>query len=358
MLYSPYMSKLVSIVIINYNARQQLTACLDSLYAQTDKNLEIIFIDNHSQDGSCQYVMTNYPQVLAVCNRHNCGYAEGGNQGIKMAKGEYVMLLNPDVVLEKDYIGRCLRQMEEDSKIAAICGKIYKYDFEKNIKTRLIDTTGLFCYRNRRIIDNGQGLEDNGQFDRAKEVFGISGACPVYRKAALDDVKIGNEYLDQDFFMFKEDVDISWRFLLFGWKSFYLPSAVAYHGRGTGALKRFTHAEVLKNRSSLSKFQKYYSYKNQRLMQLKNELAGGFVHDFFPIMWKEILMFGLMIFREPYLFKALFKLLTQVPAILKKRRYIMKHRRVGWQEMKKWFSSKQSEYLFTGAKLSAPQNGP
>lgn len=336
---------LVSFVIINYNTKHLLKTCIDSLLGQTYPEKEIICIDNNSPDGSCQYVIDNFPQVMAVCNKDNIGYAPAGNQGIRMAKGEYVMLLNPDIIFEKEYVERCVAKLEEDKKIAAICGKIRKYDFAKNERTNFIDTVGLFCYRNRRVIDNGQGLEDKGQFEVAKPVFGISGACPLYRKAALEDVKIGDEYLDDDFFMYKEDVDVSWRFLLFGWKSYYLPSAVAYHGRGTGVLKRFTHWEVFKNRSKLNKFQKYYSYKNQRLMQLKNEMWQNVLRQFFPIIGKEILMFGFMVFREPHLFKSWWKMMTQVPRIVKKRREIMKRKRVSWKEMEPWLSGKQSEYV-------------
>lgn len=343
---------LVSIVIINYNTKHLLDGCIKSLNDQTYQPLEIIFIDNLSTDGSCEHVKDKHKNVIPVCNDTNLGYSEGANQGIKKAKGEYIMLLNPDILFEKDYIEKCVSKMEEDHKIAAIAGKLYKYDFQNHKKTKFIDTAGLFCYNNRRVIDNGQGLEDEGQFDIPKQVFGISGACPLYRKKALDDVKIPDggegEYLDKDFFMYKEDVDISWRFLLFGWKSYYLPSAVANHGRGTGVLKRFTHWEVYKNRSKLNKFQKYYSFKNQRLMQLKNELFMNFLQDLFSILFKEFLIFFYVIFREPYLIKAWFVMWTQVPSILKKRRYIMKHKRVGWSAMHPWLSGKKSEYLLLG----------
>ena len=144
--------------------------------------------------------------------------------------------------------------------------------------------------------------------------------------------------------MYKEDVDIAWRFLLFGWKNFYLPSAVAYHGRGTGTLKRFTHTEVAKNRSKLPKITKYYSYKNQRLMQVKNELAGNFWEDMIPILWKEILIAGYVLFREPFLIKAFGEFLFQLPSALEKRHYIMKHRRVSSKQMKQWLSNKKSQY--------------
>lgn len=334
----------VSIVIINYNTKALLDQCLEGLRNQVYKNLEIILIDNDSKDGSCELAQKKYPEVMAVCNKDNLGYSGGANQGIKLAKGEYVMLMNPDIKYEEDYIKKCIEKMEQDNKIAAIAGKIYKYDFEKNEKTNFIDTAGLFCYRNRRIIDDGQGLEDKGQFDQESDVFGISGACPIYRKSAMEDVKIGDEYLDDDFFMYKEDIDISWRFWLFGWKCYYYPKAVAHHGRGTGVLKRFTHKEVLKNRSKLNKFQKYYSYKNQRLMQLKNEQWHSLLKDFFPIIWKEILISGYVLFREPFLIKAWIHMISQIPSILRKRRYIKKHTKISWKEMNKWLSGKQSKF--------------
>lgn len=336
---------LLSIVIINYNTKHLLDGCIKSLLAQTYKSLEIIFIDNKSEDGSCAFVQENFKEVIAVCNTDNIGYAPAGNQGIKLGKGEYIMLMNPDILFEPDYIEKCIKQMEKDQKIAAICGKIYKYDFQKNEKTKFIDTVGLFCFRNRRVIDDGQGLKDKGQFDEEKYVFGISGACPIYRKKALEDVKIFNEYLDDDFFMYKEDVDISWRFLLFGWKSFYLPTAHAYHGRGTGVLKRFTHMEVAKNRSKLNAFQKSYSYKNQRLMQVKNELWPGVLQDFFPMLWKEILITGYIFLREPYLLKWWWEMMKQMPHAVKKRKEIMKRKRVQWKDIHTFVSGKQSQYL-------------
>ena len=343
---------LVSIIIINYNTKHLLDGCIKSLNDQTYRQLEIIFIDNLSTDGSCEHIKKYHHNVIPVCNDQNLGYAEGANQGIKIAKGEFIMLLNPDILFEKDYIEKCIAKMQEEPKVAAIEGKIYKYDFQNHQKTDFIDTAGLFCYRNRRVIDNGQGLKDEGQFDIAKQVFGVSGACPLYRKNAMEDVKIpddnGGEYLDKDFFMYKEDVDISWRFLLFGWKSYYLPSAVANHGRGTGVLKRFTHWEVYKNRRKLNKFQKYYSFKNQRLMQLKNELPMNFLQDLGPILCKEFLIFFYVLLREPFLIKAWFVMWTQVPKILKKRRYIMKNKQVGWREMHQWLSGKKSEYLSSG----------
>lgn len=339
------MKPLVSIVIINYNTKKYLEPCIQSLLAQTWSEKEIIFLDNDSSDGSFEFVSEKYPRIKAIKNSKNLGYASACNQGIKLAKGKYVMTINPDIIFEKDYVEHCVRKMEENKLIGAIGGKIYKYNYENNHKTSFIDTVGIFCYRNRRFIDDGQGLEDKGQFDEEKEVFGVSGACPVYRREALEEVKYKDEYFDENFFMYKEDIDISWRLRLAGWKCWYLPSAIANHGRGTGALKRFTHLEVAKNRSRLNKNQKYFSFRNQRLTQLKNELGGNFIKDFFPILWKEILIIGYVIFREPYLIKAWFDIFGKIPSTLKKRADIMKKRKVDSKEMGRWLSGKQSQYL-------------
>lgn len=334
----------VSAVIINYNSRDLIKPCMESLLAQTWPNLQIIFIDNNSADGSYEYFTEHFKNNIAVHNNTNFGYTYAGNQGIRLAASKYMMLMNPDIILAQDYIQKCVEKMESDPKIGSITGKIYKYDFQNNRKTDYIDTVGLLVFRNRRVIDDGQGMQDKGQFDHEKEVFGISGACPLYRKEALEDVKVFHQYLDEDFFMYKEDVDLAWRLRLFGWKAVYLPSALAWHGRGTGVLKRFTHIEVAKNRSKLSRFTKHHSYRNQRWMQLKNEFAGSVARSFFPIIWKEILIGGYMVLREPFLFKSFWQMLRGLGKMLKKRKYIFAHKRVSSAEMEKWLNNKKSAY--------------
>lgn len=341
----------VSVVIIHYNTKHYLKSCLDSLFKQTYPDIKIFFIDNNSPDASWQdllkenYPMKEYKNLEIIANQHNSGYSGAANQGVKLSHdSEYVLITNPDIIFEPDYFAKVISRMEEDKKIAAITGKIKKYDFAKNEKTNFIDTVGLFSFPNRRIIDDGQGLEDDGRFDKEKEVFGISGACPLYRKTALEDVKIGDEYLDDDFFMYKEDVDLSWRFQLFNWKCLYYPQAVAWHGRGTGVLKRFTHFQVMKNRAKLSDFQKFYGFRNQRLMQLKNELWGNALRHPLAVFAKEFLIFFYVLLREPRLLKAYLDIFKKIPAILRKRKYIMKHKRVDWRKMEHWFNRKQSEY--------------
>lgn len=328
---------MISCVILNYNGEKLLRTCLDSVLRLKYAHKEIIFLDNASTDGSVNFVFHNYPQVKLIANEKNSGYAGGANQAVEVAKGDFVMVLNPDIVFEPDYLDILRVRLGKDAKIGGIIGKLKKYDFNKNEKTELIDSAGLLMFKNRRCVDRGQGERDSGQYDKPEEVFGITGAAPLYRKKALEDIKIDGEYFDSSFFMYKEDVDISWRLLLRGWKCFYEPKAVAYHGRGTGVFNRSGVLDVARNRSSLSKFQKTLSYKNERLMRAKNDLTGNIARNFFQIMWKEILMTGWILLREQFLIGAFFKFLRQIPDALKKRRKIMKTKKVNAKEMAKWF---------------------
>lgn len=338
----------VSIVIIHYNTPQFLEGCLDHIFAQTYPNLEVIFIDNNSPDKTgLEFVASKYSNkenLRIIANHENLGYAKAANQGIRESNGEYVVITNPDILYTPGYFTSVVERIEQNHEIAAITGKVYKYDFDRHKQTNIIDSVGLFAYKNRRIIDDGQGLIDEGQFDEEKEIFGISGACPLYRREALEDVKIFDEYFDEDFFMYKEDVDLSWRFLLFGWKNLYYPPAIAYHGRGTGVFRRFFNREILKNRDKLSKFQKTYSFRNQLLMQAKNELTGNFWRDFFPIVGRKMGMFLYITVKEPFLWKSYFDYLKLRPSARKKRKEIMKRKRVSAKDMAKHFG-KQSSYL-------------
>lgn len=340
----------LSIILIGYNSKKFLKPCLEGINAQRFKDFETIFIDNASSDGSASYVKKHFKKVKVVANKDNIGYVGAANQGIQLSHAKYVMILNPDLILAPDYLKKIITKLNKDKKIGAITGKILKYDFAKKKKVNVIDTTGLYCYRNRRIIDRGQGLQDEGQYNKEEEVFGVSGAVPTYRREALEDTKLPMltksrksaytelpfEYLDEDFFMYKEDIDLSWRLRLRGWKCTYLPQAVGYHGRGTGVLKRFTHWEVYKGRRHLNRFQKHYAYRNQRLMQVKNEQWTNLLRDLLPIFFKEILILGYIVVREPYLLKALCQFWLKLPHALRKRRLIMRRKKVSAKKMHKW----------------------
>ncbi len=346
----------LSIILIGYNNKRFLKPCLEALERQTlgakrqgEHPFSIYFIDNASSDDSVEWVLRHHPEVRVLQNRDNVGYAAAANQGIRMTKSKYVMILNPDLILTPDYLKIVLAKLRKNPRIAAITGKILRYDFERDQPTTVFDTTGLLAYRSRRVVDRGQGEKDRGQYDRGEEVFGVSGAGPIYRREALEDVKLpdlarGNapapthqEYLDEDFFMYKEDVDLAWRLRLRGWQCYYEPRAVGYHGRGTGAIPRSTLGEIFRGRRTLNRFQKYYSYKNQYLMQVKNDVWPNVVRHLPSILWHELLKAVHVLLREPYLIKAWVHFWIQLPRALKKRRIIMRRRTATAEEMAQWF---------------------
>ncbi len=357
----------IAIVIIHYNTPHYLKGCLDAIFKQTYKNFEVFFIDNNSPDKSGIDIVKNefghHKNLYIFENEDNSGYSGAANQGITLAldgentaasktfnwptekahqDADFVVITNPDILYSPSYFEKVIARINKDPKIAGITGKVYKYDFENQKATKIIDTVGLIAFKNRRIIDDGQGILDEGQFNKEKEVFGISGACPLYRAEALRDTQIMGEYLDDDFFMYKEDVDLSWRFQLFGWKCLFYPKAVAFHGRGTGIFKRFSLWQTITKRTKLSRFQKMYSFKNQLLMQSKNELWGNFFRNFPSIFFRRILTPIYITFCEPYLWKSYFDYFRQLPQILKKRKIIMKRKRVTAKQMAKWFVRKTS----------------
>ncbi|HEB01509.1 MAG TPA: glycosyltransferase family 2 protein [Candidatus Portnoybacteria bacterium] len=324
-------NKLVSINILTYNGQDLIKPCLKSVLEQTYPNLEILIIDNASSDGSVGYLKKNYPQLRLIENKKNLGFSVGHNMAIKKSRGEFILCLNQDVVLDRDFIKKALAVFKEDKKIGAVQGKLLRS------QTGIIDTTGLIIFRNRRIISRGQGKEDRGQYEKKEEIFGVDGAAPIYRRSALEDIKINSEYFDEDFFLYKEDVDLAWRMRLAGWKSVYQPEAVGYHLRGSGDSAATSSWRIIQERRKISGRAKYYSWKNQRLMQIKNEYPGLFLKDFMPIIWKEIRSLGYIIIFEPYLFKSIGKFFLQLPQAWQKRKTIMSRKRAASQDIGKWF---------------------
>lgn len=331
---------MITVIIIGYNTCLYLDDCLNSLLHQTAKIEEIIYIDNNSVDTSVKYVEMNFPMVKIIQNSSNFGYAKAANQGIELAKGDYIMILNPDMILEPAYLTNALLALEINAKTAAVGGKIYKYDCFLNDTPKIIDTTGLVALRSRRFLDIGAALNDNKTFERPAEIFGVSGNCPLFRKTALMDAKIGEEYFDEHFFMYKEDVDLCWRLRLFGWSFSYTPYAIGYHKRGTGVKNRMGLKNSVKTRKELNDFQKYYSFKNHQLMLLKNELWDSFIRDFIWIISREISIIFWVFLLEPNRFNLLIELCKQIKPILIKRSIIMKKKRISFKEIMPWFRGK------------------
>ncbi len=333
---------LVSINILTWNAEKYIKKCLNSALRQSYDNIEINILDNGSKDKTIAITkkikkQTN-KKISIWQNEKNMGFASGHNALIDKSKGDFVLMLNQDAILDNDFVKKAVEEMEKDEKIAAIQSKLIKYDYKKDKATNKFDSAGLLIYRNRRIVNRGQGIEDKGQYEKKEEIFGADGAAPFYRRKALEDVKIGSEYFDENFFTYKEDIDLSWRLRLYGWKIVYIPSILAYHGRGAGESESMKYLDILKQRRRVSFFAKKLSFKNQRLMQIKNEFFSDILKDFFPIFKKGILAWGYTILLEPRVLTCLIDFFRLLPSTLRKRKIIMANQRIGSKGMRKWFA--------------------
>lgn len=323
----------ISVSILTYNAQDLIEQCLESVLKQTYPNIEILVIDNGSTDKTLEIIrkIRVNSDIGIIINNKNLGFSAGHNIGIRESSGEYILCLNQDIVLDKDFVKYVAEAMEKDEKIGSVQGKLYRQE-------KILDTTGLVMFKNRRVVNRGQGEEDSSAvFGTSGEIFGVDGAAPLYRRKALEDIKINNEYFDEDFFIYREDVDLAWRLRLYDWKAVYEPEAIGYHLRGAGEKAVKNYLAIALARKKISELAKFYSFKNDRLMRIKNELPALFFRDFYRIIIKEIAAWLYVLFFERYTWKAIKELFKQAPTAWRKRRIIMTRKRASIKEIGKWF---------------------
>jgi GT2 family glycosyltransferase len=185
----------VSVAIVTYNAIKYLDDCLKSIFSQTFKDFKVLVIDNASEDGTVEHLRKNYPQVTVLQNFKNLGLAKAYNQAIKFWESEYVLLANQDIILQLDFLEKLIKVAAHHPAAASFGGKILKLSHDedkRDLGPEIIDTTGIVATKSRRFYDRGAGEEDKGQYDQAGEIFGLSANLVLYRREALEKVKIKN----------------------------------------------------------------------------------------------------------------------------------------------------------------------
>lgn len=297
----------VSVHIVTYNSENDIAQCLEALNLQSYPINEIVVVDNNSTDGTIQKVQT-LNHITLIQNEKNTGFAEAHNQAIQETDTDYVLVLNPDVILYPDYIRFLVSRMEENALIGMATGKLYR-----SVEDNILDSTGIIMKKNRRAIDRGAGDYDDGQYDSISEVFGVSGAAAMYKRKMIQDISYNNEFYDQAFFAYKEDVDVCWRARLAGWKGEFVPLAVGLHKRGWSE-KRLRKQVPVKIRQ--------HSYINRYFYLFKNDsLKGLFIH--FPFIFVyEMTSFCYAMVREPEILKAWMLFIKNLSGMWKKRKAI------------------------------------
>jgi GT2 family glycosyltransferase len=210
--------------VVNWNRRDLLRASLTSILSQDYPNYELIVVDNGSADGSLEMCASEFPSVRVLQNSTNRGFCAANNQGIAVARGEFIALLNNDAEADRVFLTALMRVFEDRADVGMAAAKILVWE-----DPELIDKAGHLIYPDGQNRGRGTGERDCGQYDRIEEVLWPDGCAAVYRKAMLDE--IGG--FDEDFFAYGDDAELGLRARIAGWKCLYTPHAVVRHHRGS-----------------------------------------------------------------------------------------------------------------------------
>jgi len=312
---------------VAYNNERTIRRSIESILSSSYTNIEIIVIDNGSKDRTLPIVRSYGDKVMVTENTINAGFAGAMNQGISKARGEFILSLNPDAELHDNAVTLLLEALEENSSYGAASPKLLRKD-------GLIDCAGIDNELNIWFRNRGEEQSDAGQYDAKKVVFGASGACAMYKMKMLEDIKIDSEYFDNDFFAYKEDVDLSWRANRLGWKTIYEPSAVARHERNfrefipSGELGRFANLlERIKftrnnGRDRHYNLVKELSFRNNIYMYMKNYDLDAACGKLLPVLPRMIAALLFYIICLPSVFCQSGAIIKNTGKMLKKRRFI------------------------------------
>ena len=212
-----------SIVVVNWNRRSLLERCIYSIEQQTSRDFELILVDNGSTDGSLDCLhRTNLPALRLICNLENRGFGRAVNQGIAVARGQFIALVNNDVCLDSNWLEEMERGFKNHSEIGMYASKIL---FAKD--PNRIDKVGHLIYSDGQCYGRGHREQDIGQYNQIEEVLWPDGAAAIYCAEVFHEIGL----FDEEFFAYCDDSEFGMRAQLFGWKCLYIPTALAYHDR-------------------------------------------------------------------------------------------------------------------------------
>ncbi|MCP3794765.1 glycosyltransferase family 2 protein [Paenibacillus sp. CH40] len=306
------MIKSVSVHIVTYNSEKDIQECLEAVSKQSYPLQAVVIIDNQSKDQTEEQVKEIAhlfgSKFKFVSNVQNVGFAPGHNQAIALNDTDYVLVLNPDVTIEPDYIERLVAVMEHNQRIGSATGQLLR-----KANREMIDSTGIVMNSARRAFDRGAG-EPSVQWSESGKVFGVSGAAALYSRRMINDIGLNGEFFDESFFAYKEDVDVAWRAALLGWEAYYDARAIAYHERGWKETSR----------TSQSLFVRRLSYINRYKMMYKNDTFSEWMRNIIFLLSYEIASNLYFLFREPKVLVAWKTFFKELPKLRGKRRQLRK----------------------------------
>lgn len=333
-------------LIPTYEDAHLLRKSLPVLLAHPSDEIEVLILNNSpAQDvRSSIRELADDPRVRIIEMGYEAGFARAINRGIRESTGRLVMFCNADLFPTATYLAEMVRFFGEHDGAGAAIGKLLRYDLAADRPTDIIDTAGLLLNRQRRLMPRGEGERDSGQYDDPVEVFAVDGAAPVVRRSALEAISVNGEYLDENFFAHKEDHDVSWRVRLAGWECWYVPSAVAYHGRTTRSLGSSGYLSAIRefhrNEREKSQLVQIHAMKNQWLMLLKNEDGHNFRRDFPFILAREAMVVTHHLLFAPRVLVAVPMTLKILRETLRKRRAAKAKQRMDPRALRRWLGTR------------------
>jgi GT2 family glycosyltransferase len=325
----------LSIGIVSTDEKSFLERCLEHIYENIPPTIsyEVIVIDNHSTDGTSEYIKVKHPKIELLINDSRKGFALNRNILTRRSVGNYFLILDANAFITRGYIEELINILDNNKNSAIASGKLLKADINgmpvlgPNGK-HMIDSTGHIINKSYNVLNRGEMEEDNGQFDRPSKIFGVCTAATLFKREALEKLNVFNEYFDEEICSHKEDVDICWRADLYGYDCMYTSNAVAFHCRSWPRGKK---------RANISRNIKINSFRNRYFLIIKNESPINFLLNLPFILLYEIGALFYVLLREPYLFKAYFEVIKYLPFMLKKRQIIMARKKTTNKAMREWF---------------------
>lgn len=278
----------LSVVIVNYNVKYFLEQCLHSVMKAIDGlDAEIFVVDNNSVDGSIRMLREKFPHVTLIENKDNKGYSKANNQAIRKAKGNYILLLNPDTIVEDDTLVKCVRFMEDHPDAGGLGVKMIdgKGKFLPESKRGLPSPSVAFfkifgfsaLFPRSRVFNRYHlGYLDK---DKTHPVDVLSGAFMMLRKKVIDEAGM----LDEDFFMYGEDIDLSYRITKAGYRNYYYPGTRIIHYKGESTKKSSLNYVFMFYNAMIVFAKKHFSKENARILSTLINIAI-YIRAFFSIM--------------------------------------------------------------------------
>ncbi len=242
-------------IVVTHNSQLVIDRCLSALLAQSLKISQIVLVDSGSENSDYLEQYKTYPQITFV-DSLNIGFSKANNLGMSHVRADvdYVLLINPDLFVPEDFTVNLQKSIEHNQDFGILTGKLLGYDCQKNSKTDRIDSAGVFRKWYGRWYDRGQGEKDLGKYDNVQEVPAVCGAMMCIPKTVVDKYK--GRVFHPDFFMYKEDIELSLRLRKDGLSLRYDPEVVAWHCRGWQQQRR-KMPRLLKEQSAVNEVRIY-----------------------------------------------------------------------------------------------------